>query len=67
MRKIKMALTRIALVGAVTALAVSVTSPSAQALSRCSLAYNSCFNNCGGCIAYFECPPIPEPIVCECC
>lgn len=67
MRRIKQTLTRIALVGAMTALAVSASSPGAQALNRCQFAYNQCFNNCGGCILYFECGAIPEPVICECC
>lgn len=69
MNKIKRNLVRIALVGAMTALAVAaVPAPQAEALTRCQFIYNNCVNTCGGAgnIALFDCPALPDPPTCEC-
>ena len=61
---IKRTLARMALIGAVTVLAAGLGSQ-AQAATRCQLAYQACFDLCGGEIAYFECLP-NAPYICEC-
>ena len=60
----KRTLARMALIGAVTVLAAGPGSQ-AQAASRCYLAYQACFDLCGGEISYFECAP-NAPYICEC-
>lgn len=68
MNKIKRNLVRIALVGAMTALAVAaVPAPRAEALNRCQFAYQNCLATCNGCIFEFDCPALPGPITCDCC
>ena len=61
---IKRTVIRMVFIAAVTALAAGLGSQ-AQAATRCSLAYQACFNLCGGEISYFECAP-NAPYICEC-